>query len=663
MKMKFKDFLDIGNDLIIFTKSYIKYLKNIDEILELKEISDEKFNQILELFKVEFKFDVNDDFEFDINSEKEIHSEEQLFINKLIIDSFYGNYELFQKFNINMNDKSFQYKFTRPIFLKDNNETAKKIEYSRLEKQINNNEIPSNIKNLIIKKSVKNNDEKLFNIIKTHIKNKEIIDELIDFILVHGKKLKNESIRKNIMDILFKYPDLNKVLKDNKYNKYQEQNLKDFFNMDVFELEVPLYNLSFENAKITILSIKDNVEKLNKEDHINKIKIKESVAIFLDSSFYEKGKISGIEKLKFIIDNNLFDISTMKSLDFLKDIYKDKNKLIKILNKNQYEDFLNLYWQENKTNILNSYSTDKDKLNFVKNYPEKLSKDELLNIINGINFMNKTSLLEIENLEIIIKMENNDIYFNSINEYKSKDMIKLLEQYKQKKKHLNNNIDEESLEQTNLMNLIVEKYPELINDKKIFLEFIRDIKEDGALCNLLNKFFQLNNTQPKKEVLEHLKIFEQFVLNKEKILTWVIDNNLLGDLFNLPNEKIDVFKDDTIVKYIPLLKEYGISIDQIVLKLNKHYLRREDINEFIIINYELKEDTKKDLLEKIIHTEYEKLALKMIEKNIKPSSEELNFNLIYSKDSVVYKLFEKSLLKDKLENNLIQNKKMKMKKI
>ena len=29
------------------------------------------------------------------------------FINKLIIDSFYGNYELFQKFNINMNDKKY----------------------------------------------------------------------------------------------------------------------------------------------------------------------------------------------------------------------------------------------------------------------------------------------------------------------------------------------------------------------------------------------------------------------------------------------------------------------------------------------------------------------------------------------------------------------------
>ena len=472
----------------------------------------------------------------------------------------YGSlYKVFLKLskqkNNNNNKKEYNELTIPKIFVKIllNNERKRTKNYFKLEVDNTDNYIKE-LKEFDIN-NIKNNKEKEKENHNSLIKNHSIINKLeytlpkIRFKKSLDLKLKKENSKnKEKSDILkqiksYEKSNINNFRKTI-FKKFNENNINNSNNNN--------------NKEVKICNLKYKV-KLN-----NFFEYKE-----LESEIFDKDK--ELEKdNKTKIENYTYNKNIMN--------IRDKNNILKYIERNKKKSFLKIYSPENKINILkinkkSIFEKQKDELIITNNIHKKYSKLEDINEIlskKEINYLlNKNNLI------------NNDIYYyklgkmyrNQLKEYFSHRINWCLisnnnnETINFEWKYFSNKINYKEykydstipIKKLKMINLFEKNY-EIGNKKYMFLNLIKYCdKENINVFEIVPFTIIINNSNNIDDSLDKIK----------KIMN-LIEKNKLSNKDLISNQKYnEIFDDD---KFYESLKNQYIYINKNFLSLKNYWI-------------------------------------------------------------------------------------------
>ena len=471
----------------------------------------------------------------------------------------YGSlYKVFLKLskqkNNNNNKKEYNELTIPKIFVKIllNNERKRTKNYFKLEVDNTDNYIKE-LKEFDIN-NIKNNKEKEKENHNSLIKNHSIINKL-DYTLpkIRFKKSLDLKLKKENS----KNKEKSDILKQIK--SYEKSNINNF-RKTIFKKfnENNINNSNNNNKEVKICNLKYKV-KLN-----NFFEYKE-----LESEIFDKDK--ELEKdNKTKIENYTYNKNIMN--------IRDKNNILKYIERNKKKSFLKIYSPENKINILkinkkSIFEKQKDELIITNNIHKKYSKLEDINEIlskKEINYLlNKNNLI------------NNDIYFyklgkmyrNQLKEYFSHRINWCLisnnsnETINFEWKYFSNKINYKEykydstipIKKLKMINLFEKNY-EIGNKKYMFLNLIKYCdKENINVFEIVPFTIIINNSNNIDDSLDKIK----------KIMN-LIEKNKLSNKDLISNQKYnEIFDDD---KFYESLKNQYIYINKNFLSLKNYWI-------------------------------------------------------------------------------------------
>ena len=471
----------------------------------------------------------------------------------------YGSlYKVFLKLskqkNNNNNKKEYNELTIPKIFVKIllNNERKRTKNYFKLEVDNTDNYIKE-LKEFDIN-NIKNNKEKEKENHNSLIKNHSIINKL-DYTLpkIRFKKSLDLKLKKENS----KNKEKSDILKQIK--SYEKSNINNF-RKTIFKKfnENNINNSNNNNKEVKICNLKYKV-KLN-----NFFEYKE-----LESEIFDKDK--ELEKdNKTKIENYTYNKNIMN--------IRDKNNILKYIERNKKKSFLKIYSPENKINILkinkkSIFEKQKDELIITNNIHKKYSKLEDINEIlskKEINYLlNKNNLI------------NNDIYYyklgkmyrNQLKEYFSHRINWCLisnnnnETINFEWKYFSNKINYKEykydstipIKKLKMINLFEKNY-EIGNKKYMFLNLIKYCdKENINVFEIVPFTIIINNSNNIDDSLDKIK----------KIMN-LIEKNKLSNKDLISNQKYnEIFDDD---KFYESLKNQYIYINKNFLSLKNYWI-------------------------------------------------------------------------------------------
>lgn len=621
--MRIKEFKTIANGLFTAIKKIIEFKFNYKSYLSDKEFSDEKIKKIIDDLTLIF-----------IDYEKEKSEEKETFILETLLGfAFFHNHELFVKLypHIKKDLKEiFENLFSRELLtvsLKDfsKEETIKNISF------INN----STINILCLYYGLKNNNEELVEIIgkielNDDITKKTAKDVFLDLIVSHGNKIKIESHKTLIKNILNEQP-IDNLFKDYHLSKKRIKNINKFFNISLTDemlknnIKLDTQNLD-DNFVINLLSNDLNsetnfeiIKKLlaYKEDkklkkNIKRLKNKK----LLNDSFFER----------IFKDFELDYAQSLKSKSTLRNLFNDLEDLsLSFEIKNKAYEKLKEMALDGEFNEVNDYK------NFVLNYPNRLSIEELVKILlhkgqsyvgltdYEINLKNKMNVNYPEYFDEIIHINLKDDFF--INTHK---------------------------ENSDFFNNLLKKYPEQMNNMNCFRLFVERSNNDLLVTKYLDYFKEKYGIEKIKEI-PFTKIN---VLNENDIggltLNWFIENNLLNKIINDNNSLINFGNHRKNFLVEDLIKNHNISADFFIKQSVYSFISNHQLFKFILNNFEITKQTQQFICNSVVSIDAEDLAKEIVKKGIVPNEyyqEKFKNNLNTSSNILL-----KGVLKNKLEN-------------
>ena len=471
----------------------------------------------------------------------------------------YGSlYKVFLKLskqkNNNNNKKEYNELTIPKIFVKIllNNERKRTKNFFKLEVDNTDNYIKE-LKEFDIN-NIKNNKEKEKENHNSLIKNHSIINKL-DYTLpkIRFKKSLDLKLKKENS----KNKEKSDILKQIK--SYEKSNINNF-RKTIFKKfnENNINNSNNNNKEVKICNLKYKV-KLN-----NFFEYKE-----LESEIFDKDK--ELEKdNKTKIENYTYNKNIMN--------IRDKNNILKYIERNKKKSFLKIYSPENKINILkinkkSIFEKQKDELIITNNIHKKYSKLEDINEIlskKEINYLlNKNNLI------------NNDIYYyklgkmyrNQLKEYFSHRINWCLisnnnnETINFEWKYFSNKINYKEykydstipIKKLKMINLFEKNY-EIGNKKYMFLNLIKYCdKENINVFEIVPFTIIINNSNNIDDSLDKIK----------KIMN-LIEKNKLSNKDLISNQKYnEIFDDD---KFYESLKNQYIYINKNFLSLKNYWI-------------------------------------------------------------------------------------------
>jgi hypothetical protein len=472
----------------------------------------------------------------------------------------YGSlYKVFLKLskqkNNNNNKKEYNELTIPKIFVKIllNNERKRTKNYFKLEVDNTDNYIKE-LKEFDIN-NIKNNKEKEKENHNSLIKNHSIINKL-DYTL--------PKIRfKKSLDL--------KLKKENSKNKEKSdilKQIKSYEKSNINNFRKTIFKKFNEN------NINNSNNNNNKEVKICNLKYKVKLNNFfeykeLESEIFDKDK--ELEKdNKTKIENYTYNKNIMN--------IRDKNNILKYIERNKKKSFLKIYSPENKINILkinkkSIFEKQKDELIITNNIHKKYSKLEDINEIlskKEINYLlNKNNLI------------NNDIYYyklgkmyrNQLKEYFSHRINWCLisnnnnETINFEWKYFSNKINYKEykydstipIKKLKMINLFEKNY-EIGNKKYMFLNLIKYCdKENINVFEIVPFTIIINNSNNIDDSLDKIK----------KIMN-LIEKNKLSNKDLISNQKYnEIFDDD---KFYESLKNQYIYINKNFLSLKNYWI-------------------------------------------------------------------------------------------
>ena len=472
----------------------------------------------------------------------------------------YGSlYKVFLKLskqkNNNNNKKEYNELTIPKIFVKIllNNERKRTKNYFKLEVDNTDNYIKE-LKEFDIN-NIKNNKEKEKENHNSLIKNHSIINKL-DYTLPK---------------IRFKKSLALKLKKENSKNKEKSdilKQIKSYEKSNINNFRKTIFKKFNEN------NINNSNNNNNKEVKICNLKYKVKLNNFfeykeLESEIFDKDK--ELEKdNKTKIENYTYNKNIMN--------IRDKNNILKYIERNKKKSFLKIYSPENKINILkinkkSIFEKQKDELIITNNIHKKYSKLEDINEIlskKEINYLlNKNNLI------------NNDIYYyklgkmyrNQLKEYFSHRINWCLisnnnnETINFEWKYFSNKINYKEykydstipIKKLKMINLFEKNY-EIGNKKYMFLNLIKYCdKENINAFEIVPFTIIINNSNNIDDSLDKIK----------KIMN-LIEKNKLSNKDLISNQKYnEIFDDD---KFYESLKNQYIYINKNFLSLKNYWI-------------------------------------------------------------------------------------------
>ena len=472
----------------------------------------------------------------------------------------YGSlYKVFLKLskqkNNNNNKKEYNELTIPKIFVKIllNNERKRTKNYFKLEVDNTDNYIKE-LKEFDIN-NIKNNKEKEKENHNSLIKNHSIINKL-DYTL--------PKIRfKKSLDL--------KLKKENSKNKEKSdilKQIKSYEKSNINNFRKTIFKKFNEN------NINNSNNNNNKEVKICNLKYKVKLNNFfeykeLESEIFDKDKELEKEN-KTKIENYTYNKNIMN--------IRDKNNILKYIERNKKKSFLKIYSPENKINILkinkkSIFEKQKDELIITNNIHKKYSKLEDINEIlskKEINYLlNKNNLI------------NNDIYYyklgkmyrNQLKEYFSHRINWCLisnnnnETINFEWKYFSNKINYKEykydstipIKKLKMINLFEKNY-EIGNKKYMFLNLIKYCdKENINVFEIVPFTIIINNSNNIDDSLDKIK----------KIMN-LIEKNKLSNKDLISNQKYnEIFDDD---KFYESLKNQYIYINKNFLSLKNYWI-------------------------------------------------------------------------------------------
>lgn len=643
---KFKEFTQIASNCGRVMKKYWFYKKNRHTYFSMRNITDEDLENIKNELSISFQYD-----KLTALSTEEFQETKEVFIEKLMVESFYNNSELFIKLSKNKTPHEIEYDFKTDFLFKTVNEYTDIFDEKEVIASIKH--VNSHTMNMfVLTNAVMNESIHLFNIIEPYIDIKNNRNDIVNVISLaiarHGKKIKDTPIGVKILELIHK-ESLSKELIDNycsyKINNKKETNINVFLNINIMNIIIEKNVNEFTLGKLTSKKAESLLLTINKDKDYNK-----KISQYLEEEYT---LLDMKRKIQFLKKNHIYNNEMFEEI-----IDKSTYKLIERLFK-EYKKIEHEISQENVDSILLKYKTrcvkyeveiDKQ-IDFINRYPYQLEREEIVSLMkNSYQVYNQANELELEARDIIEQKYKQDLDIGPEDFHYKKSLLK---------EYINN--------EKKWLNILYKQYPQHMNNISSLIEFAQNSKKDVFLSMYLEKFFQdEKNEEYKKEIVDHLKIFISHTSIYPYTLKWIIDNNLLIKLIPPPDSEtkntINMFSDGMHAANIwaPLLIEkYNISPDTIIKQTIGGY--NNELFTFILKYYPLLHDTEQEVANTVLATNNTILAKEIFRKGI----------VLNDYDEERYKLFPtetgqillKSRLKNKLENIEKTDVKKKVKKI
>lgn len=605
-----KNFGEEVKSIFSYVKNFYKqnkyYKKNLSRYLSLTNIDSDMLDKI----KIELTYDFYEKVKTDWDKEYHKNTREA-FVQSLVVESFYNNHELFKILS-----KDYMYKkdivkiFNTSLWINNRNSSVKSFKKEDLIQNLDYvNDTSFN--ELVLSNSLHNNNQELFQLIIKKIhwseNNIRVLDIIYYSIIKNGKNLKQEPFEKEIKKIASVEKLLIKIQSDNemsetviRYNDKNEKLLNYFFDIDLFSLFKKENFVDLHLFKVHIKKSKQILKNLDK-NHNTTTKILQYL--------HQDGK-SFQSKIKFL-------------------------KSVGLLNEEAWETIKTKY-------ILNSNIDNAIIIQFLKIYPYKLTSHCISQLMQKHTYFPDviTPLLrEAIDLANQKDLENIDRQ-NTLHEdkrFKDKKIQKKIKSYQI------------------IFDMLYKDYPEIMNNEDFFVKQTSNENNSILLELYLKKYFINNpNESLKKAIVPKLNILNG--INSQRILQWVIDNNLTNEI-NRENFSLKTLQQEQMVKFgsaghmnvwIPILVEkYKINLDMILVENIKEQYMNTPLIKMVINHYKIQKDTEQLIIENVFNLNNTEMARELFQHGISPSNY-LEEKITQTPNESGYILL-KSSLKNKLE--------------
>lgn len=596
--MNIKNFKEIATGIANFFQVYWFYKKNLNRYLSMRNISQEQFEEVKEELLINFKMQVKDEMD-----EKILAESKTLFHIQLMVESFYNNYELFNLFSRSItDDRELYYKFYEKIFNTPINETVKTYQATELLKCLNKRN-SEDLNFIVLIKALNNGNVDLLNIIKPYIdwsaENSKVVHEIIMAVFKNGKKLKNTPMEEEIKKIINKDNLLDYLTERTQLSDDRQKFFNYFFDTDILTLiskddfnRINLEQISYKKAK----SVLKNIDRKNNYSK----KISEFVAAHY-SKVSLKEKFEFLNKEKLLTKDIWNKLIQVENKDFISILFKNKDSLSSLID----SEYIAKIMEEYKNHILQSFNNNNLFKEFVENYPLLLTQDNLLELMSR----------DYQKFSYV-----NDLYQEAKtlidNKYPGQLKVETI-----------SNIDTDPMIQDYLekniqwLNVLYDKYPDIMNSKEFLLKFLNKCSNDILLESYLERYFKNNNDEEfKKEAVLNIRLFNNY--SCQKTLKWVIDNNLIKDLIS-KHESVGtntIFGNVDNNMWVPILIEkYHVEPDTIIKQTMQSFVTNKELFKFVLHNYEISHKTQQTLCNSVFATNETELAQELFKKGIVPN--------------------------------------------
>lgn len=604
---------------------------------------------------------------------------------KAVLSSNEKLYEFISPF-INWNEDEEEIKnFILSMVIKHGARLSKTIFATKIKSLVNSQDIikffPVN-KNYFMDKEIANNIDTFFEMdILYHLVNEEEMNKNMKF--YSFKKNKEEF--KNIIKKIDKTKDYSFIIKDFLGEKFNNLSLNEkikFLNKEglltdsiwekiIVKENIALLNLMFkETDSINFYFGEKRITQLVSEYKKGLLEIacdKDLIREFIEKypPFLEKDELIKLisKRYGYLLESGLEDENIylykeeQKEINFVKILFEkyptymnDENNIWEIINHTRHDIFLKHYiiklseelnenqWnklinkkdkkllkilfnykdsftiltdshkekisKEYKNILLESFVDIDDVINFIEKYSYELEKKEVLNIIGKANKYAKLLSETEKEATNLVKQK----YFDQLN-------INQLSSYEYYTSHY-------LKKEKKLIDMCFDKYHNYLNDSESLLSLVKVSDNDIFISTYLKKYFEINtNEELKKLVVKNLTIFDSNFFGNT--LEWVIDNNLLNELFpkndSVVADKILLTNQSWNI-WIPLLVEkFGINPDGLIKQTVTSFVSNDQLFKFILNNYELNSKTEQIICNSVFAIDSVELAEELFKKGITPN--------------------------------------------
>lgn len=637
--IKLKEFKEIATNVGRVLNKYWYFRNHRDMYASQKNMTENQVDKILTDLTIHFTWTIKDEDDAQFKEESS-----KIFHNILLVDSFYNNHSLFTHMVNKLQITTLDLQFRTKIFVNNLNETTPKVDLEEVKKNlnfVNNREINF----LVLEKALSNGNENLYQLIKPYFDWKKdefrIVNSMFSVICNYGEKIKDNPLSQEIRKYINEKnltPLLNDMLN---FTKKNEKNVNKFFSINILkniaENEEQYNKFHLNTIKNSNKQMEQFFDNLDTSKDYSKI-----ILQYIDKSY---DNVTVVDKFKFLNSKNLLNDQVWDLLinkqykNFLGAIVENYESLQPILGNDKILKAMTLY----KNEIVNSYMDDEKITNFLKKYPEKLTKDELFSIISKhFDFNYVTNKIEQEALSLIHEKYPNVLTLPDPLE----DILK--EEKRQQ--------DKREKEQR-FVDVLYEKYFDIMNNKDNVKDFLKQSQSDLFVSTYLKTYFeknpQENNVETKKDFLPHFNVFNSS--HMALTLEWIIDNDLLKHIIpNFGDMPVNLFTNQRNNYWVPLLIEkYNVKPDSIIKNTVASLLSNDELFKFILNTYTLEPKTEQLLCKSVFAINATDLATEMFKNNIVPN--DYYEEIFKISPTEAGNILLKSKLKKKLETKFLDN--------